>query len=66
MALAPYDPEIHAILGALIGNMGEWKRGVALVEKANTLNSDAAQGWYHSTMYLNDYLNGDYQKRARQ
>jgi len=31
-----------------------------LVERANALNEDAAQGWYHSTMYLNDYLNGDY------
>jgi class 3 adenylate cyclase/TolB-like protein/tetratricopeptide (TPR) repeat protein len=60
LTLAPYDAEIQAMLGALIANMGQWQRGVALVEKANALNSDAAQGWYHSTMYLNDYLNGDY------
>ena len=60
LALAPHDPELQAYLGALIANMGQWQRGVALVEKANALNSDAAQGWYHSTMYLNDYLNGDY------
>jgi Tfp pilus assembly protein PilF len=60
LALAPYDAELQAMLGALIANMGQWQRGVALVERANALNSDAAQGWYHSTMYLNDYLNGDY------
>ena len=63
MTLAPYDPELVAMLGALIANMGQWQRGVALVQKANALNSEAAQGWYHSTMYLNYYLNGNY-KRA--
>jgi len=36
------DAEIQAMLGALIANMGQWQRGVALVEKANALNSDAA------------------------
>ena len=61
IADAPCDPENLAILGALLGNAGEWKRGVELVEKANTLNSAAAQAWYHSTIYLNHYLNGDYQ-----
>jgi TolB-like protein/class 3 adenylate cyclase/tetratricopeptide (TPR) repeat protein len=60
LALALYDAEIQAILGSLIANMGQWQRGVAIVKKANALNSDAAQGWYQSTMYLNDYLNGDY------
>jgi TolB-like protein/class 3 adenylate cyclase len=60
LALAPYDAELQAMLGALVANMGQWQRGVALVERANALNSDAAQGWYHSTMYLNDYFNGDY------
>jgi tetratricopeptide (TPR) repeat protein len=60
IALAPYDSELQAMLGALIANMGQWQRGVALVENANALNSDAAQGWYHSTIYLNDYLTGDY------
>jgi adenylate cyclase len=60
IALAPYDSELQAMLGALIANMGQWQRGVALVENANALNADASQGWYHSTIYLNDYLNGDY------
>ena len=61
MALAPYDAEVKAMLGALIANMGQWQRGVALVEDAHALNSDAVEGWYHSTMYLNHYFNGDYE-----
>jgi adenylate cyclase len=60
MALAPYDAELQAMMGSLIANMGQWQRGVAIVKRANALNSDAAQGWYQSTMYINDYLNGDY------
>jgi TolB-like protein/class 3 adenylate cyclase len=64
MTLAPYDAELQAMLGALIANKGEWQRGVALVERANALNEDAAQGWYHSTMYLNDYLNNRDYKSA--
>ena len=61
MALAPYDAELKVMLGALIANMGQWQRGVALVEDAHALNSDAVEGWYHSTMYLNHYFNGDYE-----
>ena len=38
------------------------QRGVALAEKANALNADAATGWYHSTVYTADYLNGDYER----
>lgn len=60
LTLAPYDAELQAMLGALIANMGQWQRGVAVVKNANSLNSLAAQGWYHSTIYLNDYLKGDY------
>src|SRR5689334_3683776 len=33
---------------------------LALVTKANALNPDAAAGWYHSTIYTADYLNGNY------
>ena len=41
---------------------GDWPRGVALAEKANALNPDAAAGWYHATLYLNYYLTGDYER----
>ena len=46
LALAPYDGEILAVLGYLIASSGQWERGVALVQKANALNADAAIGWY--------------------
>jgi tetratricopeptide (TPR) repeat protein len=60
LALAPYDAELQATLGCMSSSMGDRQRGVALVTKANALNPDAAAGWYHSTIYTADYLNGDY------
>ena len=63
MALAPYDAEILATLGYLIASSGQWQRGVALAQKANALNADAAAGGIMRRMYLNYYLNGDYNAR---
>jgi adenylate cyclase len=60
-ALAPDDPEILVTLGALIANSGQWQRGVECVMKADKLNSDASAGWYQSTRYLDDYMNGAYE-----
>ena len=60
--LAPYDAEILATLGCMIADSGQWQRGVALAEKANTLNADAAVGWYHHTLYYYYYLKGDYER----
>jgi len=69
LELAPYDAEIIASLACMISAAGDHERGVALAEKANTINADAATGWYHSTVYTADYLRGDYKhalKVARQ
>ncbi len=60
LALAPYDAEIIAVLACMISSAGDHERGVALAEKANGLNADAATGWYHSTVYTAAYLKGDY------
>jgi TolB-like protein/tetratricopeptide (TPR) repeat protein len=60
LALAPYDAEIIASLACMISAAGDHERGVALAEKANAINADAATGWYHSTVYTADYLRGDY------
>ena len=62
MALAPYDAESLATLAYMTATSGDWPRGVALAEKANALNADAAAGWYHATLYLNYYLTGDYER----
>jgi TolB-like protein len=60
LALAPYDAEIIATLACMISAAGDRQRGVALAERANSLNADVSIGWYHSTVYTADYLNGDY------
>ena len=60
LALAPYDAEIIATLACMISAAGDHEHGVALAEKANVLNADAATGWYHSTVYTAEYLKGDY------
>jgi tetratricopeptide (TPR) repeat protein len=44
----------------MISAAGDHERGVALAEKANAINADAATGWYHSTVYTAAYLRGDY------
>ncbi len=62
MALAPYDAEILVTLGNMIANSGDWQRGLALVIKANALNSFGASGWYQATMYKKYYLDGDYER----
>ena len=62
MALDPYDAEIPAIFGYMVAISGQWQRGVALVQKANALNPDTAAGWYHTTLSLDSYLHGDYQR----
>ena len=62
MELAPYDAEILATLGCMIADSGQWERGVALAEKANTLNADAAVGWYQHALYYYYYLKGDYER----
>jgi len=60
--LAPYDAEILATLACMIADSGQWERGVALAEKANALNADAATGWYHHTLFYYHYLKGDYDR----
>jgi adenylate cyclase len=57
---APYNAEIFAELGFLIGVTGDWKYGVELAQKAHRLNPSSASGWYHSTLFYDHYLNGRY------
>ena len=62
MALDPYDAEIPAIFGYMVAISGQWQRGVALAQKANSLNPDTAAGWYQTTLSFDSYLHGDYQR----
>ena len=45
----------------MISSSGDHARGVELAKKANALNANSATGWYHTTIYTADYLNGDYE-----
>jgi len=60
--LAPYTADIFAQLGMLIAFTGQWDRGVGLVAKAHALNATSAAGFYHSTLFYDSYLKGDYRK----
>jgi tetratricopeptide (TPR) repeat protein len=59
--LAPYTADIFAQLGMLISFTGQWERGVALVTKAHKLNAASAVGFYHTTLFYDRYLKGDFQ-----
>ena len=60
LTLAPNDALLLAEVGALLGFAGEWERSVALVTKADTLNPEAAAGWYHSILYYDHFFEGQY------
>lgn len=60
--LAPYTADIFAQLGMLIAFTGQWNRGVALVHKAHLLNATSAAGFYHTALFYDLYLRGDYRR----
>jgi adenylate cyclase len=62
LALAPYNAEIFTQIGMLYTFIGQWEKGVALVTKANTINSISAQGWYHSALHYDFYRKREYEK----
>ena len=60
--LAPFNAEIFGQLGAIITMTGQWDRGIALVNKADSLNPVSAAGWSHSARFYDFYRRGDYAK----
>ncbi len=58
--LSPNNAEILAEAGLTTGFTGEWKRGVEMVTRANALNPQSAEGWFHSTLFYDLYLDGRY------
>lgn len=58
--MAPFDADIMASIAMAYGFMGDWEGGVALAKKANVLDEYAASGWYHTTLYYDYYLKGEY------
>lgn len=58
--LSPNDALVLAEVGVMAGFRGEWERGVALVTKARALNRRSTAGWYHSVLFYDHYLKGEY------
>jgi TolB-like protein len=61
IALNPNDPEILAHYGSRLVYMGDWQRGLALVEKALVLNPEHPE-WYLDSIVYHYYQTHDYER----
>jgi adenylate cyclase len=59
VALSPSNPEILAEVGTRLAWMGQWERGIALIDQALARNP-AHPGWYHTAPALDFYRQGRY------
>ena len=59
IALSPNNAEILAEFGMRLALMGQWERGIALIDAAVARNP-AHPGWYHTAPALNFYRQGRY------
>jgi serine/threonine protein kinase/Tfp pilus assembly protein PilF len=60
MALNPRNSHTRAYLGLLIAFSGEWDRGLALVQRAMTINPHHPD-WCYLPHFYNHYRKGEYQ-----
>jgi adenylate cyclase len=59
LALSPNNAEILAEFGMRLAFMGQWERGISLIDEAIARNP-ANPGWYHTAPALNFYRQGRY------
>jgi TolB-like protein/Tfp pilus assembly protein PilF len=59
VALSPNNAEILAEFGMRLAWIGQWERGIALIDEAIARNP-AHPGWYHTAPALNFYRQGRY------
>ena len=59
VALNPMDGDTKAFMGILMAYAGDWEHGVALAEKALSLNPHHP-GWYRFAAVMNAYRKSDY------
>jgi adenylate cyclase len=59
VALSPNNAEILAEFGMRLALMGQWERGISLIDGAIAHNP-AHPGWYHTAPALNFYRQGRY------
>jgi adenylate cyclase len=62
LEMAPNNAEILVQLGMAFSFIGEWDKGLALVDKARALNAVTAAGWYNSAKFYPLYLQGRYEE----
>jgi len=61
MWLSPGDPDVLAHFGMRLAFLGDWERGVRLVQKALDL-SPYHPHWFHYPVAFHYYLQGDYER----
>lgn len=61
LAINPHSAVILAIYGLFIPGLGEWERGVGLIEKARMINPQLTTQYYIPTT-LNYYRKGEYDR----
>jgi adenylate cyclase len=59
ITLSPNNAEILAEFGMRLAMMGQWERGVSLIDEAIARNP-AHPGWYHTAPAINFYRQGRY------
>jgi tetratricopeptide (TPR) repeat protein len=59
VALSPSNAEILAEFGMRLALMGQWERGISLIDEAIARNP-THPGWYHTAPALNFYRQGQY------
>ena len=59
VALSPNNAEVLAEFGMRLAFMGQWERGISLIDEAIARNPEHP-GWYHTAPALNFYRQGRY------
>ena len=59
--LSPGDPDLLVHYGMRLGFMGEWERGMSLVQRGIDV-SVSHPAWYHYPVAFHHYLHGDYEQ----
>ena len=65
VALGPNNPEVLAEFGMRLAFMGQWERGISLIDEAIAHNPKHP-GWYHTAPALNFYRQGRYAEALRE
>jgi adenylate cyclase len=65
VALGPNNPEVLAEFGTRLAFMGQWERGISLIDDAIAHNPEHP-GWYHTAPALNFYRQARYAEALKE